>query len=166
VARTRFGYIYETLTCPACHNDLTAPNGVDVHCVSNQGVDLGDFPDRLVRVAENVGVLEDQEGLVEVGKHGSTSCGACGEELIDYENGFTWEREIDRQPACDQAVADAQLRSTEGPVSGIVYETAPKIEDQPSLEDFLKAKLDLDRVLYQCDEVEEMIRGAWYRRLS
>jgi hypothetical protein len=166
MTRTRFGYVYETLTCPACNHDLTVPKGVDVNCVSNEGVVLGNFPDRLLKVAENVGVLEDQEGLVEVGKHGSTSCGACGEELIDYENGFTWVRDVDRQPARDQAVADARLRSIEGPLSRIVQETAPKIEDQPSLEDFLQAKLDPDRVLYQCDEVEEMIRAAWYRRLS
>jgi len=87
MARKKFyGYVYSVVVCPACSGDLTKNGGIDIECVSDEGSDMGMHPDHL----DHRGVLQDESGLVACGKHSRTVCGHCGEELIDYENGFEY----------------------------------------------------------------------------
>ncbi len=66
--------------CPYCAASLTQPGGVTLT------VSIANRPQDFATQLDAQGWLVDVERLVANGYHSATSCAACGEMLVDYED--------------------------------------------------------------------------------
>jgi len=79
LSKSEWVHKYPT-TCPGCNANLTKEFSVTVG-FANGHRHL--FEESSCLDAD--GVLQDVEGMITAGMHGSTTCGSCGENLDDHE---------------------------------------------------------------------------------